>query len=58
MNDRGRQDRGPGLERRVAEHVLQELLADEHRAHQRAEDDDPGAGGDPEGAVVPATSRS
>ena len=31
---------GPGVERRVAEHVLQELLADEHRAHQRAEHDD------------------
>ena len=32
----------------VAEHVLEELLADEHRAHERAEDDDPGAGRDPE----------
>ena len=32
----------------IAEHVLQELLADEHRAHQRAEHDDARAGGDPE----------
>ena len=48
--DDGRQDRGPGFERRVAEHVLQELLTDEHRAHQRPEHDDARAGGDPEGA--------
>ena len=41
-----------GLERRVAEHVLQELLADEHRAHQRAEHDDPGARGHPEDAAA------
>jgi hypothetical protein len=33
---------------RVGEHVLQELLADEHRAHQRTEHDDPGARRDPE----------
>ena len=38
--DRRREDRGTRLERRVAEHVLQELLADEHGAHQRPEDDD------------------
>ncbi len=43
-----RDDRRAGLERRVAEHVLQVLLADEHRPHQRAEDDDPGQGRDPE----------
>ena len=43
-----RQERRAGLEGRVAEDVLQELLADERRAHERAEDDDPGAGGDPE----------
>ena len=36
----------------VAEHVLQELLPDEHRSHQRAEDDDPRAGRDPEGGCV------
>ena len=42
------QDREPGIERRVAEHVLQELLADEHRPHQRAEDDDPRHGRHPE----------
>ena len=42
------QERRAGLERRVAEHVLEELLADEHRAHQRAEHDDPRAGRDPE----------
>ncbi len=45
---RRRDDRQPGVERRVAEHVLEELLADEHRSHERPEDDDPGAGGDPE----------
>ena len=49
-HERGRrQDRQPRVDGRVAEHVLQELLADEHRAHQRAEDDDPGAGRHPEG---------
>ena len=46
--ERRGQDREAGVERRVAEHVLQELLADEHRAHQRAEHDDPRAGRDPE----------
>ncbi len=51
MNERGRQDRGAGLERRVAEHVLQELLADEHRAHERAEHDDARARRDPEDAA-------
>ena len=40
----------PASSGRVAEHVLQELLADEHRAHQRAEHDDAGARGDPEDA--------
>ena len=45
-----REDRCPGLDRRVVEHVLQVLLADEHRPHQRAEHDQPGAGGDPERA--------
>ncbi len=46
--ERGRKDREPGIERRVAEHVLEELLPDEHRAHQRAEDDDSCAGRHPE----------
>src|SRR3954449_9083100 len=41
-------DRGACLDRRVAEHVLQVLLAEVGGAHQRAEDDDPRAGGDPE----------
>jgi hypothetical protein len=41
-------ERQPGLDRGVGQHVLQELLADEHRAHQGPEHDDPGAGGDPE----------
>ena len=36
------------VERRVAQHVLEELLADEHRAHQRAEHDDARDGSDPE----------
>src|SRR4051794_22345547 len=45
-----RQERRPGLQRRVAEHVLQELLADERGPHQRAEHDDPRTGGDPEDA--------
>ena len=43
-----RQDREPSVERRVVEHVLEELLADEHRPHQRAEHDHPGARGHPE----------
>ena len=46
--DACRDDRGARLDRRVAEHVLQELLAEVGSAHERAEDDDPGAGGDPE----------
>ena len=46
-----RQDREPGLERRVAQHVLEELLADEHRAHERPEHDHPRRGGDPEDAA-------
>ena len=46
-HDRG-QERRAGAERGVAEHVLEELLADEHGAHQRAEHDDAGAGRDPE----------
>jgi hypothetical protein len=33
---------------RVAEHVLEELLADEHRAHERPEDDQSRAGSNPE----------
>jgi hypothetical protein len=45
-----RQDRKPSIERRVAEHVLQELLANERRAHERAEDDHSRAGHDPEDA--------
>ena len=44
------QDGGPGLERVVAEHVLEELLTDEHRRHERAEHDDAGDRGDPEDA--------
>jgi hypothetical protein len=35
-----REDGYPGAQRRVAEHVLQELLAHEDRSHQRPEDDD------------------
>ena len=58
MNDRRGQDRQPGVERRVAEHVLEELLADEHRAHQRAEDDDPGHGRDPERPAARRCARS
>ena len=46
--DDRRQDRCAGLYGRVAENVLQVLLAHERRRHQRAEDDDPGARGDPE----------
>ena len=46
--ERGGQDREAGVQRRVAEDVLQVLLADEHRPHQRPEDDDPRAGGHPE----------
>ena len=46
-DDRG-QERRARFERRVAEHVLQELLADERGAHQRAEHDDPRARRDPE----------
>ena len=46
--DGGRQDRRARVEGRVFEHVLQELLADEHRAHQAAEHDDPRHCGDPE----------
>ena len=38
--DRRRQDRGAGRHGRVPQHVLHELLAEEHRAHQRAENDD------------------
>ncbi len=38
----------PGAKGRVLEHVLEVLLADEHRAHQRPEDDDPGDRGNPE----------
>ena len=47
----GREDRRAGFDGRVVEHVLEELLADEHRAHQRTEHDDPGARGHPEGAA-------
>ena len=46
--ERRGQDRHPGIEGRIGEHVLQELLSDEHRPHQRPEDDDPGAGSHPE----------
>ena len=46
----GRMD-AAGLQRRVAEHVLQELLTDEHGGHERAEHDDAGARGDPEDAA-------
>ncbi len=58
-----RQDRGARLDSRVAEHVLQVLLADERRGHQRTEHDDSGAGGHPErrsrghGEVVEWVSR-
>ena len=36
----------------VAEDVLQELLADEHRPHERAEDDDACTGRHPERAAT------
>jgi hypothetical protein len=42
------EDREPGIQRRVSEHVLQELLTYEHRAHERPEHDDPRARRDPE----------
>jgi len=45
-----RQDRRAGLQRRVAEDVLQELLPDEGCSHQGAEDDDAGTRRDPEDA--------
>ena len=56
--ERGGQDREPGVERRVAEHVLQELLADEHRAHQRAEHDDARRSAATQNGGRAATSRS
>ena len=46
--ERGGQDRHPGVERVVTQHVLKELLPHEHRRHQRAEHDDAGARRDPE----------
>ena len=46
--ERGRQDGDARVEGRVGEHVLQELLTDEHRPHQGAEHDDPRARGHPE----------
>ena len=49
---RRREDGCTRLEGRVAENILQELLADEHRAHQRSEDDDPGDRRDPEDATL------
>ena len=49
--ERGRQDREPGLKRGVALQVLQVLLADKQSTHQRAEHDDPGACRHPEGAA-------
>ena len=45
----GRQDRGSSLERVVAQHVLEVLLVDEGDAHERAEHDDAGDRGHPEG---------
>ncbi len=48
MQARRRQDRRARFDGRVVQDVLQELLADEHRAHERAEHDDAGDGGDPE----------
>ena len=50
---RRRDDRRAGLERRIARDVLQVLLADEHRAHERAEDDDAGAGPPPRTSAAP-----
>ncbi len=47
----GREDREAGVERRVVEHVLQELLPDEHRAHQGPEHDHPCARRHPEDAA-------
>ena len=49
MKNRRRQNREAGIDRRVAQHVLQELLADEHGAHQRTHDDDAAHGRHPEG---------
>ena len=49
QEDDRRQDRGAGLERVVAEHVLEVLLVDEGDAHERPEHDDAGARRDPEG---------
>ena len=43
-----KQRRQAGLHRAEAEHVLHELLPDEHRPHQRAKDDDAGHRGHPE----------
>ncbi len=43
-----RQDGRSRLEGRVAEDVLEELLTDEHGAHERPKDDDSGERGDPE----------
>ena len=50
MNKTAGQDGEPGVDGGVAEHVLQELLADEHGAHEAAEHDDAGAGRHPEHA--------
>ena len=48
MNTIAGRKNAAGLLRVVTDDVLQILLADEHRSHQRSEDDDPGTGGDPE----------
>src|SRR5208282_717783 len=45
--DDPRQDRKSGFKRRIPEHVLKELLADEHGAHQSAEDNTAGRRRDP-----------
>ena len=45
----GGQNGKAGGDRRVAKHILQELLADEHGAHQRAHDDDAAHRRHPEG---------
>src|SRR5215216_1240246 len=47
-HERGREDGRACFERGVPVHVLEVLLADEHRGHERPEDDDSRARRDPE----------
>lgn len=50
--DRRRQDGETGIQGRIAKHILQELLADKHRPHQRTKDDDAGQSRHPEGGAT------